>query len=282
MPNKVAVSLTLPDTDECLAQLDDLAGRVALAEIRIDLMEHWDLPRLVRATPCPLIITCRPQREGGRFAGSEEERIQILTQAIDLGCTYVDVEWDSLPALAAQRSAATRLIVSRHWFTRMPADLWPSYEALRAQADVVKLVGIAHNASDMLPIFDLLRRATTAVIAIAMGEAGQLTRLLAPCFPACLLTYGAVSTKATTAAGQLTIEQMLTRYHLHQIGPHTAVELHLCANDESAAAVVLLNAEEQPGTRLHVPLVITPGEADVVLTGMRACLPQLNVTVDPT
>src|SRR5215213_2949048 len=197
--NRVAASLAEPDTTACLARLHELAPDVVLAEVRLDLMESWDLPRLILDAPCPLSVTCRPPREGGRFVGSEAERLDILSQAMQLGCAYVDIEWDSIAALKERRRTSTRLIASRHWTDRMPSKLWATYEALAAQVDVVKLVGMATCAADMLPVFDLLRRATNPVIGMAMGVVGQLTRLLAPCFPMCLLTYGAATATAATA-----------------------------------------------------------------------------------
>ena len=57
----------------------------------------------------------------------------------------------------------------------------------------------------MLPVFNLMSRATTPFIALAMGTAGQLTRLLAPVFEQCLLTYGAASAGDATATGQLSV-----------------------------------------------------------------------------
>ena len=41
----------------------------------------------------PVIVTCRPTWEGGRFDGSEEERRGLLVQAARLGAEFVDVEW---------------------------------------------------------------------------------------------------------------------------------------------------------------------------------------------
>src|SRR5215216_3947572 len=95
-PNRVAVSLALPDTEACLAALDQLGPRIGMAEIRLDLMERFDLARLIAGSPCPLILTCRPPREMGRFSGSEAERLAILAQAIRMEAAYVDVEWDSV------------------------------------------------------------------------------------------------------------------------------------------------------------------------------------------
>ena len=43
--------------------------------------------------PRPVLVSCRPVWEGGRFRGSEEERHSILRRALDLGADWVDLEW---------------------------------------------------------------------------------------------------------------------------------------------------------------------------------------------
>ena len=207
--NRVAASLAPPGTESCLAALRGLAGSVALAEVRLDLMESFDLARLIRESPCPLIITCRPAREGGRFRGSEAERLSLLVRAAELGCAYIDVEWDSIAELRGMPRGDTGLIVSRHWADPAPEEWLAVYESLRDDADVVKLVCAARCPADVVPVFELLRRATRPVIAIAMGKAGAVTRLLAPCFDSCLLTYGAAAGAAVTAPGQFTVAEMI-------------------------------------------------------------------------
>jgi 3-dehydroquinate dehydratase/shikimate dehydrogenase len=279
--NKIAVSLAPRDTEAGLATLRELAPAISMAEIRLDLMASFDLRRLIAEAPCRLIITCRPPREGGRFSGSEAERLAILRQAMDLGCAYVDSEWDSVAALAGRGRGATKLIVSRHWNDQMPATLWPTYLELRDEADVVKLVGLARRPADMLPVFDLLNRASSPVIGLAMGEAGRLTRLLAPCFPQCLLTYAAPTAEAITAPGQLSVQEMTSIYHIQHLTPETAIHLHLCATEAAAAAIRERNAAAMPGERVHVPLVVSPEEAAELVPGLRASLPQLTITADP-
>lgn len=280
MTNRIAVSLAPADTETCLATLSELAADVGMAEIRLDLMESFDLARLIGRAPCPLLLTCRPPREGGRFAGSEDERLAILRRAIELGVAYVDVEWDSVAALADRGRSPTRLVVSRHWYDEMPGRLWATYEALRERADVVKLVGGARRPTDMLPVLDLLRRATGPVIGIAMSAAGQPARLLAPWFPNCLLTYGAVASSTTTAAGQLSVAEMLNAYHLDQVGPHTAISIHLCSNTDSAERASKKNAAVVPGEQLHVPVLVSDAEVGELLGGLRACLPTATISAD--
>lgn len=280
MTNRLAVPLAEPDTDSCLGLLKTLAPNIGLAELRLDLMQAFDLPRLIAESPCPLVITCRPTREGGRFSGPEEARLGILAQALNLGCAYVDVEWDSLDWLATQPRTKTPVIVSRHWHDQMPEDLWSVYTALRERAEVVKLVGTAFRPADMFPVFDLLWRATTPVIGIAMGADGQLTRLLAPCFQNCVLTYASPSVEGATAPGQFTLREMVEVYHLPAVGPHTAIHLHLCADEASAKTVVAQNASAIPGERLYAALIVSALEANSVAHGLQACLPRLTLTAD--
>ena len=277
--NRVAASLALPDTETCLMMLRRLKDQIGMAEIRLDLMESFDLARLISDAPCPLIMTCRPPREGGRFAGTENERLAILRQAIQLECAYVDIEWDSFDALLESPRTSTQLIVSRHWTDDMPAELLSAYDALKSRADAVKLVGMAHSETDMLPVFELLQKADKPVIAIAMGEAGALTRLLSPCFDSCLLTYGASSTEAITAAGQLTVSEMVNVYKLHLVNSQTAIRVHLCADKESAAAAVKQNSHTN-GELLHVGLVVEAQDIPRLADGMRSAISNLKLVIN--
>jgi 3-dehydroquinate dehydratase type I len=280
MANRLAVSLAPPDTDLCLETLRELAPHIGMAEIRLDLMGSYNLARLINEAPCRLIITCRPPREGGQFTGPEAERLDILRQAIDLGCAFVDVEWDSVAALRRPRHTATQLIVSRHWLDDMPPTLLPIYQRLRRHGDVVKLVGRANRLTDILPVLSFLRQSTSPVIGLAMGEAGRLTRLLAPCFERCLLTYGTLTAETATAPGQLTIDEMTRLYRLNHVGPHTAIHLHLCASAASSGPVAHKNSATRPGEVLHLPLVISQPEVAGLVAGLQACLPRLTVTAD--
>lgn len=279
MPNRVALSLAPQDTEACLSALRRHASSVSLAEVRLDRMKTFDLTRLVKESPCRLVATCRPPREGGGFEGSEAERLEVLAHAWRLGCAYVDVEWDSLGALRAKLSDGRRLVASRHWTDGMPASLLPAYEELSGRAEAVKLVGTAKSATDVIPVLDLLKRARGPVIALAMGAAGSPTRLLAPCFESCLLTYGALSTGELTAPGQLTVGEMLNVYGLHAVGPQTAVHVHLCADVSGGERVARRNAGA-PGESLHVPFVSNAAEAAGVARGLRSCLPGLSLSAD--
>jgi 3-dehydroquinate dehydratase/shikimate dehydrogenase len=279
MISRIAASLALPDTDSCLAALVDLAPWIGMAEVCMDRMDSVDLERLIRLAPCPLIISCRPPREGGRFPGSETERIDLLWQAATLGCEYIDLEWDSVELLPRHTLGKTKLILSRHWMDDMPASFQSEYETLRGRADVVKVAGLARRPADMLPIFDFLLRAASPVIGVAMGEDGQLTRVLAPCFPNCLLTYGALSSSTATASGQLSLYDMIHRHGLHRIEPSTPLHLHVCSGDPPEDGTGRHNQGAADGER-RITVRLPPTDLPDVLAALRVCLPLVRVTVD--
>ena len=188
----LAVAISAVDTDDALAALHRVTGRADLAELRLDLMQSFDLPRLLAERPLPVIVTCRPTREGGRWRGSEAERLAVLHQAAALGAEYVDLEWDVATEIATLDRSRTRIILSRHNFAGMPADLPAQAEALwAAGADVVKLVGMAQCLADCAPVLRLLQTAVQPTIAIAMGNSGLATRLLAFRYPQSFLSFAA-------------------------------------------------------------------------------------------
>ncbi len=275
--NKVAASLAPQDTDTCLRELEHLAARIGLAEVRLDLMASFDVDKLVAASPVPLVLTCRPDRERGGFTGPEPERLAVLRAAYDAGAAYVDVETDILDQVAGWDGSPTRIIVSQHWYEEMPPGLYDTYLALRDRCDVVKLVGTAHAAADVLPVLELLGKATTPVIGMAMGDPGTCTRILAPVFPHTVLTYGAVSVTSLTAPGQITIDEMTYRYALGTVGPQTSVYVHITSSDRGDRDVLDTQDRAARGTELHVSLRTAPGDVTALAARVADALPGVTV-----
>ncbi len=278
--NKVAASLAPPDTPSCLAELERLASRIGLAEVRLDLMASFDVEKLVAGSPVPLVLTCRPERERGGFTGPEADRLAVLRAACDAGAAYIDVELDSLDQVTGWDGSGTRVIVSQHWYDTMPAGLHDTYLGLRERCDVVKLVGAAHEPADVLPVLGLLATATTPVIAMAMGAAGTCTRILAPAFPHTVLTYGSAAAASQTAPGQITVDEMTGRYGLGAVGPSTEVYLHITSSDRHDQAVLGAQDETPPGAGLHVSLRTTAEDAPALAVRVADTLPGVIVQVE--
>jgi len=212
------------------AALDGLAKIRAAAdcvELRLDLFEEpFDLPALLEARgELPVVVTLRPPNEGGRSPLDASARRRVLLEAAARGAEYVDLEWDAATpeAIDALHAAGAQVLVSRHDFTAMPADFATTWWSQLAElgADVVKIVGTAHDVRDCLPVFGALRGADRPTVAIAMGAAGLLSRILAVREPTCFLTYAMLGDASATAPGQVSIGELQQRYRVNRLGPAT-------------------------------------------------------------
>ncbi|MEA3336474.1 MAG: type I 3-dehydroquinate dehydratase [Chloroflexota bacterium] len=229
----LAVAIAAPDTASARLAMAQAAGTADLAELRLDLMQRFDLAGLLRDSPLPVIVTCRPPREGGNWRGTEGERLAVLQEAACLGPAYIDLEWDSLQTVASLDRSRTRLILSRHDFDAMPAGLAATAAQMRAAgADVVKVVGNARKLADVAPVLELLASAAAPTIAIAMGQYGLLSRIVAFRYSNALLSFAAPdpiampdghTSLSATAPGQITAGDMLDIYRVEQITCHTAL-----------------------------------------------------------
>jgi 3-dehydroquinate dehydratase type I len=278
--NKVAASLAPLDTPSCLAELERLAPQIGLAEVRLDLMASFDVEKLVAGSPVPLVLTCRPERERGGFTGPEAERLAVLRAACEAGAAYIDVETDNLDRVAGWDGSPTRIIASQHWYDTMPAGLHDTYLGLKGRCDVVKLVGTAPEPADVLPVLELLARATTPVIAMAMGAAGTCTRILAPAFRHTVLTYGSAAAASQTAPGQLTVDEMTGRYALDTVDPSTRVHLHVTSSDQHDQAVLEAQEKAPRGAELHVSLRTSAHDAPALAARVADALPGVTVQVE--
>lgn len=206
----LGVSLAAPTTASALAEMQRLAALADIIELRLDLMAEFDLPRLLRQRPCPVVVTYRSQREGGRFDGREAERIETLRQAAALGAEVIDIEWDSFDRLGD--IAPARRMISRHFWQALP----PDFQALHGQmaasgAEIVKIAALARRQLDVIPVLETLQAAAVPTVAIAMGPYGVLSRILAPLLGA-WLTYAAPGQGQAVAPGQIAIETLHQRY----------------------------------------------------------------------
>lgn len=266
----LAVSIAAPDTEAAIAALHQAAGVAGLAELRLDMMQEFDLPQLLADRPLPVIITCRPRREGGHWQGLETERLALLHQAAALGADYIDLEWDVADEAASLDRSRSRLILSRHDFATIPPDLEAiAADLWHAGADVVKVVGTAQGLASTIPILDLLATAPGPTIAIAMGASGLITRLLAFRYPHAFLSFAAAEAPSVarylptvTAPGQVTMGIMRNVYRVQTMAPTTAL-VGLVAADANLSPLIVegnLWLAEQALDAVLVPLQPGPDE----------------------
>lgn len=193
-----------------------------LVELRLDYIARAvSLSRLLKDRPCPVVITVRRPADGGKWAGTEADRLMLLRQAIAEGVEYVDLEED----IAGQvpRFGKTKRIVSYHNFQETPDDLPALHARLAAlDADVVKIATMAQSPADNLRMLRLVRDSEQPTAGLCMGEMGTPSRLLAGKFGA-PFTYATFHVDRTMAPGQLSYQQMTEIYDYDRISPEFAV-----------------------------------------------------------
>jgi 3-dehydroquinate dehydratase/shikimate dehydrogenase len=216
----VCAALNVKDTDAALAAMRQ--GKKAgadLIELRLDLMERFDLQKLLDYRPLPVIVTYRRSDQGGGRECEESERLDTLSRALELGAEYVDVEAGSEEGL--KRAGKGRVIVSHHDFEGFPGDLKEVARDLdRRGADVVKIAVTPAHPLDCLPLYELCGSWRKPLVAIAMGEFGAASRVLSLRFGA-FLSYGALSAEEFTGPGQLGVEEMTGLYRAGELGDST-------------------------------------------------------------
>jgi len=217
----ICIPITARSRDAIIAEMRAAADVADLIELRVDYAPGVDLKTLIDNRTCPVIVTCRPTREGGLFDGPEADRIALLQQAMDLGADYVDAELDSIGRI--ERRGATQLIVSHHDFEKTPEDIDRIHRQIAATgADIVKIACMACDIRDNLRMFDLLRRSDRKMIGLCMGEAGLISRIIGRKYGN-FLTFAALSTGKESAPGQISASDLIHLYRYKKIGANTAV-----------------------------------------------------------
>ena len=273
----IGVALAPDSTDDAISALRDVSEQADIAELRLDLMPEYDLPRILAERPCPVIVTNRAEREGGGFRGGEEERVRPLLEAISLGAEFVDIEHDAVHLIGER--GQTWLIVSQHDFAAMPADLGQLHHDLGEKgADVVKTAGMAGSVLDSLRVLEALSESPMPAIAIAMGEYGLISRLLSLRYESCVLTYASLDQGEPVAPGQLSVSDMRDVYHAQSIGPETRIFGVLNRAQPSDSLLRSLNAKTRRSgvDGVWVPFTV-PVEGDVSLAEVITAYRRLDV-----
>ena len=216
----VCATVSAPTLDALVAERRRVESMVDLVELRLDGLPTIDVRAAIGGSTRPVIVTCRPRWEGGRFDGSEEERHRILAEAVASEAEYVDIEWRSGFEDLVLARGGRGIVLSFHRFNGLPADLGDRVRAMAGiGVDVVKVAVRTGSLGDTLPLLELHRRFPDQnLVVVGMGPAAIATRVLATRFGSAWMYAG-----HEQDAGQLSLPELLERYRFRSINPATAV-----------------------------------------------------------
>lgn len=249
-PVRICVPVCVQSASELTPAIERAVEVADIVELRLDYLSKTELPHVSRevwplltSQHLPLILTLRPAEFGGARPISVEDRLffrignSTLISSGQQSSDFWDLEIDLAMLLQRRENEGndvmalgvcdwTQTICSLHDFVGVPSNLDQIYERMAATpARIVKIAVQADDATDCLPIFHLLERARRQgreMIAIAMGQAGIMTRILGPSRGS-FLTYGSLDDQNATAPGQLTARALRDVYRIDQIDKETEI-----------------------------------------------------------
>lgn len=216
----ICAAVTAPTIEEFLEALGNV-GCADLVEIRADGLEDKTqittlLKQAKSQTNLPLIFTLRMKDEGGAFSGTEEERVELIKEGLELA-DMIDIELrmnedyrDEIIKIAKEKKV--KVILSYHDFEKTPGEdemISVLTEEEAAGADIAKIALTANFSSDAIRLLNVTQemreKLKIPLCTISMGKAGAISRIASPIFGSAL-TYGYVTRE--TAPGQLSVKEL--------------------------------------------------------------------------
>jgi 3-dehydroquinate dehydratase I len=191
-------------------------------EAGAELVElRFDLIGLHPSELCPKIpdgiktvVTCRE----GKY--NEQERIEILNAAIELGADYVDLELESSDEFVSgimpvAEKHGCEVIFSHHDFLETPGidELRSKMELCFKRGGLIaKVATQIHKQEDVINLLFLYSQPGRKIV-LGMGDAGRITRVAAPLLGS-EFTFASPDEGSETAPGQMSASQLNAIYNL--------------------------------------------------------------------
>ncbi len=177
-----------------------------------------------RPRSATFLATCRRRAGGGKLPGGIQAELHWLAQAREAGCSWCDLEIETLRDLPRSKKLSElglppRILLSLHDFQRMPSRLEALQSAAHPDAAAVKIAAHAHTIRDSLRLLRVASRSPN-LVAVPMGEVGLPARILA-LREGSVLAYAPIG--EATAPGQVSLHALKHLYRAHELTRRTRV-----------------------------------------------------------
>lgn len=227
----ICVAIKGPSIEEASQQITQALPHADIIELRLDLFGIRDLSSIQSLRtkfPIPMIFTLRSRQQGGEYNESETVRLSEMRQLASLKPEYLDIESEVPKSFIQEISShypQIKIILSNHNFINTPDNLDILLQEMRKiPASFYKIAVTAANSIDTLRLLSWCQQAgnNNDLIAISMGQYGEISRIVGPLFGSCI-TYACLDDTLSTAPGQLSAKILAERYHYKSLNPHTAL-----------------------------------------------------------
>lgn len=191
-----------------------------LIEVRLDKFEKdANLTELVSARRKPVLFSCRRPRDGGEWAGADDERLILLRSAVMAKADYVELELDV--ADEVRSFPGCKRVISYTNLQETPKDFDAIYKELQTKKpDVIKITCMARTVEEAWPLVQLLNKPPVPTVVIGMGPAALMLAMVGSKIGAPWIT-AAIERGMESFPGQPTISDLNDIYRFRDIGKKT-------------------------------------------------------------
>ena len=203
-------------TEGAIKKISKAEKQADICEIRLDLMESFNLGDITGAANKPVIVTYRSEKEGGKGTDDPSVIADLLIHAAQKNAEYIDVEL-SMPVgyreRILQEKRESRIIISTHIIHSTPSTEELSTlldNSISAGGDIVKIITMANRMDDNIRILNLVSEARekgTEIIAFCMGPLGRMSRIFSLLMGG-FLTFTSLETGEESAPGQIPVNEI--------------------------------------------------------------------------
>ena len=241
------------------ADLVNAAHQGDLIELCLDhFLKEPDVGDILQGIPKPILVACRRTQDGGKFEGTDEERMLLLRQAIAAGPEYIELDLDI--AAKVPRFGKTKRLISVTSLNGPPNDLDAIFEeAATLKADAIKFSWPTPTFETAWPLIKLFsQKHALPVVGLGIGRASLALALIGRMLEA-PWSYAALERGLESVPGQPTVGDLKENYAWDDIGPKTRfVGLVGPVEPQTAITARVLNAAFRATDDRHrcVPLPV--------------------------
>ena len=238
----ICISVT-PESRQ-LAKVDiyNAANQCDLVEVCLDrLHKEPDVKDMIAGSKKPILVSCRHPEEGGKFEGTDDQRMALLRQAILAEPAYIELDPET--AQKIPRFGKTQRVISFASQTRPLGNIEEAFdEAVRCKADVIKFTWPTETLESAWPLLAVVsQKRALPVVGLGLGRSGLTFSLLGRKYGSPWI-YAALEKGMEAFPGQPTVGELDTIYRWRQVDSKTRFIGIVGSGDAEVATSKILNA----------------------------------------
>jgi len=213
----IAIPIVASTTNEALKDIKK-AKQSDLIELRLDFIKdinEKNLEKLIKKTE---------NKNKKTIVTDRKNRLNLIKKAIELKAALIDLDisiGEKTIKKIIENRFKTKVIVSSHNFKKTnKKEIEKKYNQIKKlNPDIIKIVTTANSIDDNIIILDLITKAkkdNKKVIALCMGEKGEISRILSPLLGS-YLTFASLKKGKESAPGQIDIKTLKNVYRINKL-----------------------------------------------------------------